>query len=359
MSYEFMGVYKRIPVLLATQPVYAGYVASDVIRRGVPADDVRVTPFGVRVMTDDLDRVSSCRLFDRIYFTIPIKRGERLTAENACDTIAGSMLKRILDSYLAGERPIPCRIRVELPVTGNNKAKDRLRDDITRLTGVFSEALLQVLPMDIVPQAADYECELYFPGRPDGSFGMYLWMAAMKDDRFSYRKKVASTSMSPVRAAVMMEMLHPYFIEDDNILDPFCGIGTLLIERLKKSGAGNAFGVDISAQLVSSARENSKGSGEHIHFIQRDFFDFTYDGIIDEIITELPDLYHRNEANKIDFFDSFLKKCMEITSTGAQFFVLTGDCDIFASRIKKFSSLKPAERISFGAKREVFIIRRV
>ena len=334
------------------------YAAGALVRAGVPKEDIRVTPFGVRVMTEDVDAVRSCRVYDRLYFTVPIKKGEKLTADRATETIATSMLKRILDTYIEGTRPIPVRIKVEL--YGASDKKDRKKaEEAKRLTGVFSNAVEKDFPEDIEVVSNNYECEIYLPMRPDKSFGFYLWIACMGDKRFSYRKAVEPASMSPARSATMMEMVHEYLIGEDSVLDPFCGTGTLLIERKKYARCGNVFGTDISKKMIDGARENAACASENIHFIQRDFFDFTYEGVFDEIITELPDLYHRDDNGKMDFMLSFIKKCMTITASGSLIMVLTGDTDIFSSVIKGEKELKTAERKSFGKKREVFILRRI
>ena len=360
MGYEFKGIKKRIPLLLSMPHSYARYAASALLRAGIAAEDIRVTPFGLRVMTDDMAAVTGCRLYERLYLTIPIKRGEKLTCENAGQTIGTSMLKRILDSYIKGERPIPTRIRVEVPATGTGKrAIERMRDEESRVAGIFTDAIKEALPQDIEIVTSGYECEIFLPGRPDGTYGMYLWCACMGDGRFSYRRALEPTSMSAVRAATMIEMLHPYIIEEDSVLDPFCGTGTLVIERRRHGRTGNVFGTDISERMIAGARENAALSSEHIHFIQRDFFDFTYDGFFDEIITELPDLYHRSEREKRSFFGAFLKKCLSITAEGAVFGILTGEADIFSMELKRYRELETAETIGFGGKREVFVLRRL
>ena len=358
VGYEFLGIKKRIPLLLTMPHTFAGYVVSDLTRRGIPEEDIRVTPFGVRVMTDAFDTVKSCRLYDRLYLTVPIKRGDALREKSAVDTIRGSMLRRILDSYLRGDRPIPARIRVEVPAAGSSKkATEKARDEEKRLVAVFSEAVAGACPGIITSAATGYECEIYFPERPDGTFGIYIWFSSMGDKRFSYRRAVEPTSMSAVRAATMIEMLHPYIIEANTVLDPMCGTGTLIIERKRHGDTGNVFATDISAQMIAQARENAALASEHIHFIQRDYFDFTYDGYFDEIITELPDLYHRNDREKKTFFKSFLKKSISITTEGAIMGILTGDADIFSSLIAGFKELEVEKRIAFGGKREVFILR--
>ena len=360
MGYEFTGIKKRIPLLLSLPHTYGSYAKSALIRAGILESDIRVTPYGVRVMTDDMDTIMACRLFDKLYLTVPIRRGDRLTEESAKSTISDSMLLRIIDTYIRGERPVPVRIRVELPVEGlGKKSRHRARDEQSRLTELFSGIIESAVPGALATASSGYECELYMPGRPDGSFGMYLWCASMGDERFSYRRAVESTSMSPARAAVLHEMLHRYIIEEDSVLDPFCGTGTLLIERMKHGRCGNVFGTDISAQMIGGARANAALSSEHIHFIQRDFFDFTYDGTFDEIITELPDLYHRSDGEKRGFFSSFIKKSISITAEGAIFCVLTGDAEEFFSIVEGERGLSIEERIDFGGLREVFILRRV
>ena len=52
-----------------------------------------------------------------------------------------------------------------------------------------------------------------------------------RDLRFAYRKKAIPASINPVTAASIMRLCRPYMREDAKVLDPFCGSGTMLIER--------------------------------------------------------------------------------------------------------------------------------
>ena len=76
--------------------------------------------------------------------------------------------------------------------------------------------------------------------------------------------------------------------EDAQVLDPFCGVGTMLIERHKAVRANSSYGIDIQEEAILKARENAEAARQVIHFINRDFFQFTHDYLFDEVITNMP-----------------------------------------------------------------------
>ena len=76
--------------------------------------------------------------------------------------------------------------------------------------------------------------------------------------------------------------------EDAQVLDPFCGVGTMLIERHKAVRANTSYGIDIQEDAILKARENAEAARQVIHFINRDFFQFTHDYLFDEVITNMP-----------------------------------------------------------------------
>jgi len=64
-----------------------------------------------------------------------------------------------------------------------------------------------------------------------GSCFPVLSFHTLPDKRFVYRKNAIAASIHPSAAALMMELASPYLKEDAQIMDPFCGVGTMLIER--------------------------------------------------------------------------------------------------------------------------------
>ena len=89
-------------------------------------------------------------------------------------------------------------------------------------------------------------------------------------------------------AAGLLALAKPYLKEHAQILDPFCGVGTLLIERRFLVPARNVYGIDSFGEAVEKARVNSKIAGMQINYINRDYFDFVHDYKFDEIVTDLP-----------------------------------------------------------------------
>ena len=73
---------------------------------------------------------------------------------------------------------------------------------------------------------------------------------------------------------------------DAQVLDPFCGAGTMIAERMKAGQIRSAFGVDTYGPAIEKARGNVRS--DRVWFVHRDFFDYRQDHRFDEIITNMP-----------------------------------------------------------------------
>jgi tRNA G10 N-methylase Trm11 len=124
-------------------------------------------------------------------------------------------------------------------------------------------------------------------------------------------------------SALAAELARPWLREGAQILDPFCGTGTLLIERCLAVNADPVYGVDRFGEAVEKARVNAQITDQcrnaPIHFINRDFFEFTHEYPFDEIITELPN----EEADQTDFAKRFLSKAGSLLKDEAVLVVVT------------------------------------
>jgi 23S rRNA G2445 N2-methylase RlmL len=103
--------------------------------------------------------------------------------------------------------------------------------------------------------------------------------------------------------------------ESHRVLDPFCGSGTLLIERAWAGTCQELVGIDISSKALEAAGKNAQASGfSNIEFIQCDMRKAAYDNPFDEVITNLPfglrvGTHQHNETLYRDFF-SILPKIL-------------------------------------------------
>ncbi len=112
--------------------------------------------------------------------------------------------------------------------------------------------------------------------------------AIFKDkSRFTYRVETIPASINPVTAASVMQICKPYMKPNADVLDPFCGSGTMLIERGIIKPVKSLVGVDISDAAIDAAHSNCKASDQQISLIRSDFMNYTISKF-DEIISNMP-----------------------------------------------------------------------
>lgn len=103
-------------------------------------------------------------------------------------------------------------------------------------------------------------------------------------------------------------MSEKYLEKYAQVLDPFCGVGTLLIERNKLVRTRTMYGIDIFGEAIEGGRQNAVLAGVGINYICRNFFDFRHEYLFDEIITEMP-RFDKGQAD--DFYRRFFDKAGE------------------------------------------------
>jgi tRNA G10 N-methylase Trm11 len=140
-----------------------------------------------------------------------------------------------------------------------------------------------------------------------------LRLYTIPEKRFAYRRESVASSIAPVNAALTVELARPYLKEEAQVLDPFCGVGTMLMERNYAVHAGTMYGIDLYGDAIEKARINTAYAGCRIHYINKDFFAFHHEYLFDEIITDMPQVTASRPAGEIR--DLYLR-----------FFVCAGDC---------------------------------
>lgn len=82
------------------------------------------------------------------------------------------------------------------------------------------------------PSAYMFEIAIVEAGR-----GYFLTILPQNqlDDRFDYKKMSISASIHPAAAASCVSFISPYLKDEAKVLDCFCGSGTMLFERAKRS----------------------------------------------------------------------------------------------------------------------------
>jgi len=177
----------------------------------------------------------------------------------------------------------------------------------------ISDALERASGTRLLNSVTDYEIEIRLVLRKDGTFAAMLKPSSDFDERFAYRKEHLPTSIAPVNAALAAHLALPWLKEGAQILDPFCGVGTMLIERNYACKAGTMYGLDLFGEAVDKAIRNTRRAGLLVNYINRDFFTFRHEYPFDEVITDMPrstgdgsksalrQLYHDFFARVVDF----------------------------------------------------------
>ena len=170
--------------------------------------------------------------------------------------------------------------------------------------GVFVRKMAAVLEEEsggkLANAVSGYEVEIRLVEGSTGGYNVLLKLFTLQDFRFSYRRKTVSAGMRPANAALAMALAakEDFFKEKARVLDPFCGAGTMLIERAKAGKTGEVFGLDILSEAIDAARENTKLADCKVNYIQRDFFTFTMEQHFDEIVTDMPFSISEQEEKK-------------------------------------------------------------
>ena len=234
---------------------------------------------GLRVRGGNLEEILSIRTWQEWLIPLPGARPLAGTAAQIGRELFKLEIGEFLDRIHEGDGPF--QYRLEIKSQESIQRKGNLIRSICSILDSYSEGKLR-------NNSSDYETEIRLTQRKDGSYVPMLKLFTLEDKRFSYRKETTASSMAPVNAATIMQLAMPYLKEGAQVLDPFCGTGTLLIERRLALNTGDLYGVDTNGEAIEKARVNAGIIGLPIHYINRSFLDFEHEYLFDEIVSDLP-----------------------------------------------------------------------
>ena len=264
---------------------------------------------GIRFQTDNIKPILMLRTYSEMLF--PVQNCPVLTGspEHMAEQLMESdMYDFLQDNHDWGD-PFYFRLEVRAPFIQNQRID---------LVKKLSAAIERVSKGKFMNATSEYEIELRLVAGRDGRFIPLLKLFTLPDWRFAYRKECLPTSIAPVNAALIMELAGEYFAENSQVLDPFCGAGTMLIERNIKLRTKSLYGIDILEEAVEKARVNAEEARIPINFINRDFLDFHHDYLFDEVITNLPAEGKTRDRESVQYlYNRFLDKLPEVVKEGA------------------------------------------
>lgn len=378
MKSEFKGLDREMGILL---------VIDEAVREAAQTElgaGARVVPGGVRLTTSSWKKVQSCRLYKEALFPVPLRKGSQITISNMGSLVADSKLIPMVDELLkaagdstqtgsAGENAVSVGNAVEnagsVGSAGENagarehpfRMEIRSSSDEDRSGTVLKRAAAELEEASkgrLRNSKTAYEFTLVLMAKRDGSLSPYIKLPDSTDHRFDYRKNSEATSMSAVMAAEAVQMIRPYLKDGAQVIDPFAGVGTLLIERAKAVPHGDLYATDIYGHAVIGGRENAELAGVNISYINRDFFDFKHDYPFDEVITEFPDLFNKEAEEKEEFFRNFFRSAMELTADKAMLFLISAEDKVMHKHIRLNPELRIVSEIEFRGHEKIYVIEK-
>ena len=256
----------------------------------------------------------------------PLGGGKLIDSEpkTAASEVCASLIT-LCEKYHKEEMPFYFRIECKEPMTLEQKS------NFTKRMGAELERLSNG---KLINSTSDYEVELRLIANREGRFFPCVKFYTLKDHRFRYRKNSISASIHPSQAALMMELAAPYLKEGAQVMDPFCGVGTMLIERDIRVPAGDMYGTDTFGEAIEKARENASLAGEEIHYIHRDFFDFHHDYLFDEIVTNMPVRGKMTKEELDRLYARFFDKATEILKKNAVIVMYTQETGFVKKQLR-------------------------
>ena len=293
--------------------------------------DAKLMNAGIRLKTAALDQLMEVRTWQEMLFLVQGMKTCEKDPSKAADVIASSKLMEFLEERHKGEFPFYFRVEVKMQspsFVGKNKEQQEKQalEAKQKFVKKFVASLEEKSQGKLINSTSDYEVELRLVENKDGKFNVMVKLYTMEDHRFDYRKEVVASSIRPVNAALLVQLAKEYMIEEARVLDPFCGVGTMLVERQKKIPADTSYGLDIFEEAVEKARKNTEAAEQLVHYINRDCFTFTHEYLFDEIFTNMPFAQGRKTPLEIyEIYDKFFETARKLVRSGGVLILYSHD----------------------------------
>ena len=340
--HAFCGYDKPCDMILTTDRGFAQMTAEQ-IHRGRKA----VAPSGVHLHTQDLRSVLNIRTFREILFPIHCKTNLLPEPEQTAEGLLAGDLLQLLERHLQGDAPYFFRMQILAPMPEDKK------NIFLKKTAY---ALEEKSGYRLKNTPGRYEVEIRLIQKREGDFHAYLKFYTLPMRRFSYRKNALAVSINPTQAALMLYLAKPYLKEDAAVLDPFCGVGTMLIERNKVLPARSLYGIDIYGQAIEGARENTELAGAEISYIQKNFFDFTHRHRFDEIVTNMPVRGKMTREQLDRLYEKFFRKALTILEKEAVIVMYTGEIGFVKKQLRLHREFSLLEEYCMQSKAGCYLL---
>ena len=278
---------------------------------------------GVLVRTSSLMELKDLRNFDEILIPLSGCSAMNINVEEIITKIEKSSLKHILEVLYNTNDPFYFKV------------SDRLKNKNGKLMKDVAERLAILFPKLLLNSPHHSEIEIVLKELRENQVNAYLKIMDIENRRFSYRQDTTSFSKKPFLAATLMKLAYPYFDGFSRVLDPFCGSGTLLIERDKARHCHFVMGLDIYGKGLEIAKKNAHKAKLNIHFVHKDALRFVNSEDFDEIFTDMPTREQMSDMESLtDLYDRFFKRIPRLVKHNGYVFIYTSELSLVRKNLR-------------------------
>lgn len=342
-KHRFTGYNTMSDIILLTNREYKEETLNE-IKNG----QAKTFNAGVIVHTNDIREILAIRTYSDLLFRVKNVLTISSEPNEAAETICKGDILRFLEERHEGKAPFYFRLEIKSKMALSEKSQyaKKLAMGIEEKSG-----------RKLINATSNYEVELRLIENKGGNFNLLVKLYSIPDDRFNYRKYAVAASIQPVQAALIARLAREYLKERAQVLDPFCGVGTMLIERNKLVKATPMYGIDIFGEAIDKAILNAKAADMPINFINRDFFDFKHDYLFDEIFTNMPTRGNRKtEEDMALLYRHFFIKALEVLKDEAVIVMYTRDRKLALREISLNNVYTLKKEYTISKKEEAYLL---
>ncbi len=343
--HTFTGKEVMNEVVLVT-PKGLGQVTAD----AMVTSSKRVLSIGVSARISKLDEVSNIRTYKELYFLVPNMKKLPNDPYKAAEIAASGDLKAFLCGRHREKTPWGYRINIVSHMDDKKKSLfiKRFAGELYRLSNGF-----------LINQPSNYEMEIKLLENKEGSFTTMIKLLTIEDRRFDYRSEFLPVSIRPELAANLVYLAADYLKSSVQVLDPFCGVGTMMIERYMYKKASPMYGIDSYGEAIEKAKINSTYAEVEAYYINRDYFDFKHDYLFDEIITNMPFSLKQEETGKIEqIYKDFFDYSRKLLKKGAVVIIYARNIDAARKYSQKYGYVLQKEQLIYEKEKSYLCIYR-
>ncbi|AKN31278.1 RNA methyltransferase [Clostridium carboxidivorans P7] len=348
--HKFTGFKNPVPMILTTMNDHFQITLMDLKEKSIKGTTVTE---GIYIEEKDLKKVYECRTFYELLFPLESCSNLELNYKVVADKIIKTNIISFLNQCHEGDINTPFWYRVEFKTTDHSRERSEFVKNLSRELDEISDGNLKNSP-------SSYEIEIRIVEK-NNLCSAFIKLYTLKDNRFDYREKALAASINPVTAAIVMKNIEKWLKPNAKVIDPFCGAGTMLIERAKLKDFKSLTGIDIFNTGIAYAEVNSYLANVNIQLKCEDILEFYSRDRFDEMISNMP---FESKSGVSSFntrlYSEFVNRIPSIVRPGGMIFLYTVEKNLLKESLIDNKYLKIIDTIkieSGGLIPHVFVIR--